>query len=69
MTMKYRLSDVLFFTPILKKMLRSQILKSRFRFDMKNLTEVWIQQIHDLFLHFSKKYKLILFLDSRIWIG
>ena len=32
-------------------------LKSGLRFDLKNLTEVWIQRIHDLFLDFSEKKK------------
>ena len=33
------------------------MLKTGFRFDLKNLTEVWIQVIHDPFLNFSKKKK------------
>ena len=37
------------------------------RFDLKNLTEVWIQRIHDPFLDFSKKTQNP-FLDSRIRI-
>lgn len=43
--------------------------KSGLRFDQKNLTEVWIQQIHDLFLDFSEKKKTQNpFLDLRIRI-
>ena len=46
-------------------------LKSGLRFDLKNLTEVWIQRIHDLFLDFSEKKKKKTqnpFLDLRIRI-
>ena len=48
--------ESLYFPRIIpKKTLRSRILKSTSRFDRKNLTEVWIQQIHGPFLDFSEK--------------
>ena len=60
--------ESLYFPRIIpKKTLRSRILKSTSRFDRKNLTEVWIQQIHGPFLDFSeKKETQNTFLDSRI---
>jgi len=65
-----RLSGVLFSNPFpKKKRLDNESQKSGFRFDLKNLLEVWILWIHGPFLDFSKKTQNP-FLDSRIriWI-
>ena len=48
--------------------MKNCFLKSGFRFDLKNLTKVWIQRIHDPFFNFSKKKTQNPFLDSRIRI-
>lgn len=68
--MKDCLSDKVFLNPFPKTAQITNLnQKSGLRFDQKNLTEVWIQQIHDLFLDFSEKKKTQNpFLDLRIRI-
>ena len=41
--------------PLVSKSFPKQRSDHGFRFDLKNLAEVWIQRIHDPFLDFSKK--------------